>query len=340
MSQTDLTVDLNLIGSTDLCKIFLKQNALARNCLKYRGNVCHISNKDRIIRHKTIPNNTHLEEISFKLCNVHTADILCSLHICLELFSVQISNHLLLISTAKQNHVTEVSTVISHFTEKLIQKCFGKCNITRRNGSTRIRSTKFKHTTGFICYISTRRYLISTTKEGIFHITGNLNQLLLNLPSLFVSRVCRLSSSIQTGHSAGITLLCVSKINHFLMNLNNILFLLSCNMACSGCSCGSLFRNGRLSGFREVIKNSSREFKIVGLSAARQTTNHRKKRGLSRISSKKFARIVGQIPSSTNTCYLWHIISPYLTFLCFSKIVYIRTTPSAAASCLILITSN
>ena len=322
MSQTNLTVDLNLIGSTRFCKIFLKENALARNCLKYRGNVCHISDKNRIVRHETIPNNTHLEEVSFNLSNVHTTDILCSLHICLELICIQISNHLLLISTAEKNHVAEISTVISHFTEKLIQYCFGKCCISGCNGSTSIRSTKFKHTTGFVCNICTRRYLISTTKEGKFHITGNLNQLLLNLPRFFVSRVCVLTCCVKPGHSAGITLLCISEINHFLMNLNNILFLLSCNVACSGSSCGSLFGNVRLSGFREVIKNSSREFKIVRLSAARQTTDHRKKRGLCRISSKKFARIVGQIPSSTNTCYLWHIISPYLTFLfvlCFTS---------------------
>ena len=293
MCKSDLPVNLHLIRSTRFCQIFLKQYALAGNCLKYRGDMCHIRNQKGIIRHEAIPNHTHLEEVGFNLCDIHTAYILRGLHIRLKLIGVKIGNHLLLICTAKQNHLTEIRTVISHFTEKLIQQSLVQVSTRRRNGSSGVGSAKFQHTTGFICDIRRRGNLISATDEGKFHITGNLNQLLLNLPSLFICRVRVLPRRIQPGHSAGIALLCVGQINHFLMNLNNILFLLPCNVACCRGGCGSTFGNLRLCRFREIIKNGGREFKIICLSATRKPANHGKKRGLGGIGCKEFTRIVG-----------------------------------------------
>ena len=299
MSKPNLCIKLNSIRSTNLCKFFLKKYTLTRNSLENRGNVCHISNKNRIIRHESIPNNTKLTEISFNFSDVHTTNISFCTLVITKLIFIKGSNLLLLLCTSEKNHVVEISTIVSHFKHKFLNHCSCDCTACTINGV--YSCSKFKHTPCFVCNSSRSSFLIRTTKERKFYIPCNLNKLLLNLPSLFIRRVRVLPSSVNSTHSATVRKLCISQINNFLMNLNNIAFLTSFNSRSSGSSSRSSFRNFRLCSSGIIEKNRSREFIIISLLTTSKPTNHRKKRGLCRVSSKKFTRIVGQIPSSTNT---------------------------------------
>ena len=137
----------------------------------------------------------------------------------------------------------------------------------------------------------------------MFHITGNLFQAAGNLPIQFRSGIGLRPGSDQPGQLAPVGLFCVGNGNGFVENLRHVVLLFAGDSGGFGGRFGSLFRNFRLGGFRELIQLASNKPVIVGFPSTGQAADHGQERGTGGGSGEQFPGEIGQIESVAGSGY-------------------------------------